>query len=131
MEKPCPSDQHQRPIGPLTTSAGKPAVSEPVTEAPTTETPGGTHDAGNEAAIGATQTPHFPKATHTWACGRKRRKPSLNTTRIVRGTPLGPAVRTSSTAFQAPPLAIATQESGAYHHHPRSRPAGGRRSGAG
>ena len=65
MEKSHPADQHQCPIGPLTTSIGKPATTEPGTEAPQTETPGGTHDAGNEAAIGATQTPHIPKAIST------------------------------------------------------------------
>ena len=65
MEKPHPADQHQHPIGPLTTSTGKPATLKPGTDAPTTETPRGTHNAGNEAATGATQTPHIPKATST------------------------------------------------------------------
>ena len=65
MEKPHPTDQHQCAIGPLTPSVGKPAAPEPVTKAPTTETPSGTHNTGNEAAIRATQTPHIPKATGT------------------------------------------------------------------
>jgi len=80
IEKPYPTDQHQRPIGPLTVSVGEPAASEPVTKAPTTETPGATHYAGNEAAIRATQTPHIPKATRTRAHDRTRGKPPLNTT---------------------------------------------------
>ena len=65
MEKPHSADQHQCPISPLTTRIGKPATSESGTEAPTTETPGGTHNARNEAAIGAAQTPHIPEATST------------------------------------------------------------------
>jgi len=87
MEKPYPTDQHQCPISPLTTSIGKPTTSEPGTEALTTETPGGTHNARNEAAIGATQTPHITEATSARACGRTRRESSLNTTGIVRRTP--------------------------------------------
>ena len=108
MEKPHLADQNQCPIGPLTTGVGKPATSEPGTEAPTTETPSSTHDARNEAAIGATQTPHIPEATSTRARGRTRRKSPLDTTWIVRRTPLGPAIRTASTAFQATPLSFAT-----------------------
>ena len=80
MEKPHPADQHQCPIGPLTISVGKPATSEPGSEAVTTETPGVTHDAGNQAAIGATQTPHISKATSTRDRGRTRRKSPLDTT---------------------------------------------------
>ena len=108
LEKPDPTDQHQCPIGPLTTSVGKPAASKPVTKAPTTETPGGTHDVGNEAAIRVTQMPHIPEATSTRARSRTGRKPPLDATGIVRGTPLRPAIRTAPTAFQAPLLPFAT-----------------------
>ena len=108
MEKPCPTDQHQRSIGPLGTRAGKPATPKPGTDAATTETPGGTHNARNEAAAGATQAPCVPKATSTRARGRARRKSSLDTTRIVSRTSFGPAVRTTLTAFPTPPLSFAT-----------------------
>jgi len=108
MEKPHPADQHQRPISPLTASVGKPATSEPGNEAPTTETPGATHNTRNEAAIGATQMPHIPEATSTRAHGGTRGESPLNTTWIVRRTPLGSAIRTASTALQAPPLPFAT-----------------------
>jgi len=108
MEKPHPADQHQCPISPLTTSIGKPTTSEPGTETPTTETPSGTHNARNEAAIGATQTPYIPEATSTRARGRTMRESPLNTTWIVHRTPLGSAIRTVSTTFQAPPLPFAT-----------------------
>jgi len=108
MEKPHPADQHQRPIGPLTTSVGKPATSEPGNEATTPETPGATHNTRDEAAIGATQTPHMPEATSTRAHGRTRGESPLNTTWIVRGTPLGSAIQTTSTALQAPPLLFAS-----------------------
>jgi len=107
MEKPHPADQHQRPISPLTTSVGKPTTSEPGYEAPTTETPSATHNTREEAAIGATQAPHIPEATSARAHGRTRREPPLNTTWIVSRTPLGSAIRTASTALQAPPLSFA------------------------
>ena len=54
MEKPHPGNQHHHPIGPFATNAGKPAMPKPGTNAPTTETPSGTHNARNEAAAGAT-----------------------------------------------------------------------------
>jgi len=108
MEKPHPADQHQCPISPLTTSVGKPATSEPRDEAPTTETPGATHNTQDKAAIGATQAPHIPKATSVRAHGRTRREPPLNTTWIVCRTPLGSAIRTASTALQTPPLPFTT-----------------------
>jgi len=108
MEKPRPADQYQRPIGPLATSARKPATPKPETDAPTTETPGGTDNARNEAAAGATQAPHVPKATSTGARGRARRKSPLDTTRIVSRTSFGPAVRTTPTAFPASPFSFAT-----------------------
>jgi len=92
MEKSHSADQHQYPVGPLTTSAGKPATTRPGTEAPPTETPGGAHDAGNEAAIGATQTPHIPKATSTRALGRTRRKSPFDTAGIIRRTSFGLAI---------------------------------------
>jgi len=82
-------------------------MSEPGTEALTTETPSSTHNARNEAAIGATQMPHIPEATSARARGRTRREPPLNTTCIVRRTPLRSAIRTTSTAFQAPLLSFA------------------------
>jgi len=107
MEKPHPADQHQRPISPLTTSVGKPATTEPGNEAPTTETPGATHNTRDEAAIRATQAPHIPEATSARAHGRIRREPPLNTTWIVRRTPLGSAIRTALTALQAPLLPLA------------------------
>jgi len=90
LEKPPPTDQHQRPIGPLTTSVGKLAAFKPVTKAPTTETPGGTHDTGNEAATGATQTPHIPEGTCTRTRNRTGRKPPLDATESSAGPPSGP-----------------------------------------
>ena len=108
MEKPRPADQHQRPIGPLTTSTGEPTTPKPGTDATTTETPGGTRNARNEAATGATQVPRVPKATSTQAGGRTRRKSPLNTTRIISGTSFGPAVGTTSTTFPTPLLSFAT-----------------------
>jgi len=108
MEKSHSADQHQYPVGPLTTRVGKPTTSEPGTKAAMTETPGTTHNARNEAAIRATQTPHIPKASSTRARGRTRRKSPLDTTWIICRTPLGPAIRTASTAFPAPPLPFAT-----------------------
>jgi len=108
MEKSHPADQHQCPVGPLTTSIGKPATTKPGTEVPLTETPAGTYDAGNEVAIGATQTPHIPKATSTRARGRTRRKSPLDTAGIIRRTSFGSAIRTTSTACQAPPLSFTT-----------------------
>jgi len=71
-----------------------------------TETPGATHNTRDEAAIGATQAPHIPEATSALAHGRTRREPPLNTTWIDRRTPLGSAIRTASTALQAPPLSF-------------------------
>jgi len=73
-----------------------------------TETPGGTHDAGNETATGATQTPYIPEGTRARTQNRTGRKPSLDDTGIVRRTPLRSVIRTTPTAFQAPPLPIAT-----------------------
>ena len=108
MEKPRPTDQHQCPISSLTTYVGKPATPEPRTEAPTTETPGGTYHTRDEAAAGATQMPHIPKATSTRARGGTRRRSPLDTTRIVCGTSLGHAIGTAPTAFPAPPLPFAT-----------------------
>jgi len=131
MEKPHPANQHQRPLSPLTTSAGKPTTSEPRNETPTAEAPGATHNTRDEAAIGATQTSHIPEATSARAQGRARREPPLNTTRMVRRTPLGPAIRTTSTARQTPPLSLATQESRTYDYHAGPRMASGRRSGTG
>jgi len=108
MEEPRLADQHQRPIGPLATSNGKPATPKPGTDAPTTETPGDTHNARNEAAAGATQAPRVPKATSTGARGRARRKSPLDTTRIVSATSFGCAVQTTPTAFPAPPFSFVT-----------------------
>ena len=108
MEKPHPADQHQCPISPLTTSAGKPATSESGNEAPTAETPSATHHTRDEAAIGATQGPHIPEATSARVHGRTRREPPLNPTWIVSRTPFGPAIRTASTTHQVPPLPFAT-----------------------
>jgi len=108
VEEPHKADQHQRPISPLGTSAGKPATPKPRTNAPTTETPGGTHDAGNEATAGAAQTPRVSKTTSLRARGRARRKPPLYATQIISRTSFGPSVRTTPTAFSAPPLTIAT-----------------------
>ena len=104
MEKPRPTNQHQRPLGSLTTSVGKPTTPKPGTNAPTTETPGASHNARNEAATGATPTPHIPKATGTRIRGRTRRRSPLDTTQIICGATLRPAVRTTPTAFPAPPL---------------------------
>jgi len=69
MEKPHTPDQHQHPIGPLTTNVGKPATPKPVPDVPATETSGGTHNTRDEAVTGATQTPRVPKATSTQAHG--------------------------------------------------------------
>jgi len=131
MEEPHPADQHQCPISPLTTSIGKPTTSVPRTEAQTTETPSGTHNARNEAAIGATQTPHIPEATSARAHGRTRREPPLNTTWIIHRTPIGSALPTALTAFELPPHAFATQESFTYDYRVGPRVASGRRSGTG
>jgi len=108
VEKPCKADQHQCPISPLRTSAGKPATPKPETNAPTTETPGGTQDAGNEAAAGAAQAPRVPKASSLRASSRTRRKSPLYTTRIGSRTSFGPTIRTTQTASPAPPLSVAT-----------------------
>jgi len=108
MEKPGEADQHQCPISPLGTSAGKPATPKPGTKAPTTETAGGTHDTRNEAATGAAQAPRIPKATNLWASGGTRREPPLYTPRISSRISVGPTLGTSLTAFLAPPLAVAT-----------------------
>jgi len=94
-----------------------------------TATPGSTHNAGNEAVIGATQTPHIPKATSTRARGRTRRKSPLDTTWIVRRTSFGSAIRTTLTVCQAPPLSCATWESRAHFYHAGPRTVSGRRSG--
>ena len=107
MEKPHQADQYQCPVSPLTTSVGKPATSKSGNEAPTTETPGTTHNTRDEAAIGATQAPHIPEATSARAHGGTRRESPLNTTWIVSRTPLGSAIRTASTTLQAPPLPLA------------------------
>jgi len=108
MEKPSEADQHQRPISPLGTSAGEPTTPKPRTNAPTTETPSGTHDARDEAAAGAAQTPRIPKATNLWAGDGTRGEPPLYTTGISRQTSIGPPLGTTLTAFPAPPLADAT-----------------------
>jgi len=108
MEKPGEADQHQCPISPLGTSAGEPATPKPGTSAPMTETPGGTHDAGNEAAAGASQAPRIPKATNLWASGGTRRQPPLYTTRISSRTSVGPTLGTTPTAFPPSRLAITT-----------------------
>jgi len=108
MEKPGEADQHKCPIGPLGTGAGEPATPKPGTNAPTTETPGGTHDARNKVAAGAAQAPRIPKATNLWAGGRPRREPPLYTTRMSSRTSVGPTLGTTPTAFPAPPLAITT-----------------------
>ena len=108
MEKPHLPDQHRHLIGLLATSIGKPAALNPRPDVPTTETPGGTHNARDETATGATQTPSIPKPTSTQARGRKRRSSPLNTTWIIRETFLGSAVRTTPTAFPAPPLSLTT-----------------------
>jgi len=92
VEKPGQADQHQCPISPLGTGAGKPVTPKPGTNAPTTETPGGTHDAGNEAAAGAAQTPCVPKATNLRASGGTRREPPLYTPRISSRTSFGPTL---------------------------------------
>jgi len=108
MEKPRPPYQYQCPIGSLTTSVGEPATPKPGPDVLTAETPGGTHNARDEAATGATQMPRVPKATSTRARGRARRSSPLNTTRVVHGTSLGPAIRTTSTTSPTPPLSFAT-----------------------
>ena len=108
VEKPCEADQHQHPNSPLETSAGKPATPEPKTNAPTTETPGSTPDAGNEAAAGAAQAPRVPKATSLRASGRTRRKPPFYTTWIDSRTSFGPTIPTTLTASSTPPLSVAT-----------------------
>jgi len=77
MEKPGEADQHQCPIGPLGTSAREPATPKPRTNAPTTETPGGTHDARNVTAAGSVQAPRIPRATNLWADSGTRREPPL------------------------------------------------------
>jgi len=104
MEKPHPSNQHQRPLGSFTTSVVKPATPKPGTNAPTAETPGATHNTRNEAAAGATPTPHIPKATGTRTRGTTRRRSPFDTTPVICRATLGPAVRTAPTAFPAPPL---------------------------
>jgi len=108
MEKPGKADQHQRPISPLGTSAREPTTSKPGTNAPTTETPRGTHDARDEAAAGTAQAPRIPKATNLWAGDGTRREPPLYTTWIRSRTSVGPPLGTTPTAFPAAPLAVAT-----------------------
>jgi len=73
-----------------------------------TETPGGTHDARNEAAAGAAQAPRIPKATNLWASSGTRMEPPLYTTRISSRTSVGPTLGTTPTAFPVTPLAVAT-----------------------
>ena len=107
MEKPRPPDKYQCPIGPLTTRVGKPTTPKPGPDGPKKETPSSSHNAGDEAATGATQTPRVPKATSTLGRGRTRGSSPLNTCRIIRGTSLGSTVRTTPTAFPAPPLSFA------------------------
>jgi len=107
MEKPGEADQHQCPISPLGTSAGKPTTAKPGTNAPTTETPGSTHDTQDEAAAGAAQAPCIPKATSLWAGGGTRREPPLYTARISSWASVGPTLGTTRTTFPAPPLAVA------------------------
>ena len=80
----------------------------PGTNAPTTETPGGTHDARDEAAAGAAQAPCIPKATNLWVGGGTRGEPPLYTARISSRTSIGPTLGTTPTAVPAPPLAVAT-----------------------
>jgi len=105
MEKPWPADPHQRSISPLTTGFGKPATPKPGPDVATTETSGSTLNARNEAEAGATQTPSVPEATSARThSGSERTSSPLNTTRIVRGTPLGPTIRTTPTDFPAPPF---------------------------
>ena len=104
MEKSRPSNQHQHPLGSFTTSVGKSATPKPGTNATTAEIPGATHNARNEAATGVTPTSHVPEANGTRTHGRTRRRPPLDTTRVICGATLGPAVRTTLTTFPAPPL---------------------------
>ena len=108
VEKPCPTNQYQRPFSAFSCSVGKPVTPKPRTTYPTTETPGATHDAGNETATGGTSASHLPKTTGARACGRARRKSPINTPRIICGTTLWPAVRATLSTSPAPPFPLAT-----------------------
>jgi len=92
MEKPRPADQHQRSIGPLTTSFGKPVTPKHSPYYPTKQT----NDARNKAAAGGAHMPGLPVATNTRTFGGPWGSSSL-ITRVPLGTTLGPSLSTTLT----------------------------------
>jgi len=131
MEEPGPANQYQRPVGAFPTSTGEPVTLEPGPNAPTTEAPGGTYDARNEAAVGTTQEPRTSPTAKLGANDGARREPPLHTTRISDRTSVRTPLGTTPTALPAAPLAIATQEPRAYDYYARPNKTGGGRGSTG